>query len=336
VLSAQDLAVNSFDFTASAIKSAPPNQTFNLPLLRKHMNRNRLLVLALLLFAVGAQSQQKKEPQKNDDDVIKINANLVSVDVIVKDKKGNPVTDLKREDFTVTENGVPQKIEFFDSTLSSSTPGGQLNVNASPNEAPPAASRMSRNIISLVLDGQSTEQSNLKHVREGMLKYIQDRISPSDSVALFSISAGLHLLQPFTDDKAKLIEAVNNAASSSIVSKTAEMRDLNQDIAALRDRVAAGPDPTQPMAASPAAAASGSAAAGAMVARRVLEEYIQLRSALSAQQTRPVLAALAAICEGLRPIPGKKTLIMFSEGFVAPESLDWQVQAQSTSRIVRT
>ena len=327
MLSAQDLAVNSFDFTASAIKSAPPNQTFNLPLLRKHMNRNRLLVLALLLFAVGAQSQQKKEPQKNDDDVIKINANLVSVDVIVKDKKGNPVTDLKREDFTVTENGVPQKIEFFDSTLSSSTPGGQLNVNASPNEAPPAASRMSRNIISLVLDGQSTEQSNLKHVREGMLKYIQDRISPSDSVALFSISAGLHLLQPFTDDKAKLIEAVNNAASSSIVSKTAEMRDLNQDIAALRDRVAAGPDPTQPMAASPAAAASGSAAAGAMVARRVLEEYIQLRSALSAQQTRPVLAALAAICEGLRPIPGKKTLIMFSEGFVAPESLDWQVQS---------
>jgi hypothetical protein len=64
-----------------------------------------------------------------------------------------------------------------------------------------------------------------------------------------------------------------------------------------------------------------------MLAQRVLEQYIQLRSALSAQQTRPVLAALAAISEGLRPIPGKKTLVMFSQGFVAPETLDWQVQS---------
>jgi len=40
-----------------------------------------------------------------------------------------------------------------------------------------------------------------------------------------------------------------------------------------------------------------------------------------------VLAALAAIAEGLRPIPGKKTVVMFSQGFVAPEALDWQVQS---------
>jgi len=64
-----------------------------------------------------------------------------------------------------------------------------------------------------------------------------------------------------------------------------------------------------------------------MIAQRVLEQYIQLRSALSAQQTRPILAALAAISEGLRPIPGKKTLVMFSQGFIAPETLDWQVQS---------
>src|SRR2546430_13469915 len=72
---------------------------------------------------------------------------------------------------------------------------------------------------------------------------------------------------------------------------------------------------------------NGSAAAQALIARHVLEQYIQLRSTLSTQQTRPVLAALAAICEGLRPIPGKKTLVMFSQGFVATETLDWQVQS---------
>ncbi|PYX50049.1 MAG: hypothetical protein DMG76_35600, partial [Acidobacteria bacterium] len=72
---------------------------------------------------------------------------------------------------------------------------------------------------------------------------------------------------------------------------------------------------------------NGSAAAQALIARHVLEQYIQLRSALSSQQTRPVLAALAAIAEGLRSIPGKKTLVMFSQGFVATEALDWQVQS---------
>jgi len=52
-----------------------------------------------------------------------------------------------------------------------------------------------------------------------------------------------------------------------------------------------------------------------------------MRTALSVQQARPVLAALAAISEGLRRIPGKKTLVLFSQGFVTPAVLDWQVQS---------
>src|SRR5207237_1371613 len=72
---------------------------------------------------------------------------------------------------------------------------------------------------------------------------------------------------------------------------------------------------------------NGSAAAPALIARHVLEQYIALRSTLSSQQTRPVLAALAAISEGMRSITGKKTLVMFSQGFIASETLDWQVQS---------
>jgi len=48
---------------------------------------------------------------------------------------------------------------------------------------------------------------------------------------------------------------------------------------------------------------------------------------LSLQQSRPILAALAAISEGLRPIPGKKTLVLFSQGWVTPAVLDWQIQS---------
>ena len=64
-----------------------------------------------------------------------------------------------------------------------------------------------------------------------------------------------------------------------------------------------------------------------MIAQRVLQQFIRLRAALSLQQSRPILASLAAIAEGLRAIPGKKTLVLFSQGFVTPAVLDWQVQS---------
>src|SRR6266568_5842451 len=297
--------------------------------LQGSLTRPLLVLIAAFVLCLSvqpAQSQDKKQTKSAEDDVIKINSNLVSLDVIVKDKKGKAITDLKSEDFTVSENGVPQKIEFFDSTLTSGSEAAQpTTATDSTGRKPRTPNGFPRNIIALVLDGQSTELANLKHVREGIVKYIRERISDSDSVALFSISGGLQLLQSFTQDKAKLIAAVEKAYDSSTVSKTSEARGLSEDIRAMREQVASGPELIG--GTIPPAGVSVSMAAQALIARHVLEQYIALRSTLSTQQTRPVLAALAAICEGLRSIPGKKTLVMFSQGFIASETLDWQVQS---------
>src|SRR5467141_3047411 len=203
-----------------------------------------LVTSAILLAVIPVQSQDKKQTKSSaaDDDVIKVTSNLVSLDVIVKDKKGKAITDLKPEDFTVSENGVPQKIEFFDSTLTGGSEAAQpTTATGSPEPKPRTLTGFPRNIIALVLDGQSTELANLKHVRAGMVKYIRERISDSDSVALFSISGGLQLLQSFTQDKAKLIAAVEKASNSSTVSQTSELRDSNANIAALRDRPSGPP-----------------------------------------------------------------------------------------------
>jgi len=283
---------------------------------------NLLLTLGFCLSALPVQSQEKKETKKSadQDDVIKVTSNLVNLDVIVKDKKGKAITDLRPDDFTVTENGVRQNIEFFDSALAA--PDGPTKPTTVANgPLPRQPSGFPRSIIALVLDEQTTEAANLKQVRDGTLKYVRERVSDNDSVALLSIAGGLQLLLPFTQDKTKLISAVEKAYGSSSTSKTSEKQDISENIANLRDQLASGP--TGPIT----TAAGGSAAAQAMISSRVLEQYIQFRSALSVQQTRPILAALAAICEGLRPIRGKKTLVMFSQGFVAPQVLDWQVQS---------
>ncbi len=188
------------------------------------IRQSMLVSIMLCVLAASPQFQEKKEPKKAaGDDLIKVSTRLVNLDVIVKDKKGKAITDLKPEDFTILENGVPQKIEFFDSTLTSGSEASQpTDAIISTQPKPQTSTGFPRNIIALVLDGQSTEGSNLKHVRDGMMKYIRERISDSDSVALFSISAGLQLLQPFTRDKAKLIAAVEKAYDSS-TSKTSEV-----------------------------------------------------------------------------------------------------------------
>src|SRR5881394_3878692 len=100
-----------------------------------------LIACALSLSLVPAQSQ-KQEPKKTEDDIVRVNSNLVSLDVMVKDKKGKPVTGLKAEDFTISENGVPQKIEFFDSPLmkdaetTAPETAGNVTVSKEPTPRP--------------------------------------------------------------------------------------------------------------------------------------------------------------------------------------------------------
>lgn len=91
------------------------------------------LILLLGFAAATAHAQVSKDPQKShDDDVVRVKSNLVNIDVMVKDKKGKYISDLKTEDFTVFENGVQQKVEFFDAPLvgtdKSGKPGGAPQV----------------------------------------------------------------------------------------------------------------------------------------------------------------------------------------------------------------
>ena len=272
------------------------------------------IFVAILLLALIAQAQE--------DEVVKVKSNLVNIDVIVKDKKGKYVSDLKAEDFVVTENGQPQKIEFFDAPLARGETRKAGEVTTAEPSAPPKPIEP-RNYVSLVLDFQSTDISNLKPVRDGAIKYVREQMTDQDAVALLTVTHGLQMVQTFTQDKARLIAALENLGAAPD-SKNFEQRDIADNVSNLRDFLNGAPTPPASGVTSPAA---GAMMARVMIAQRVLAQFIQLRTALSIQQARPVLAALAALAEGLRPIPGKKTVVLFSQGFVTPAVLDWQVQS---------
>ncbi len=288
--------------------------------------KKRLLICLLVMAGVSlrmAVAQGNKEAQKKQDETVKLETRLVTLDVIVKDKKGKHVTDLKAEDFSVFEEGVAQKVEFFSPPLG---PGNDAFQPKSVDPAPPAASNNEpTNIISLVLDGATTDLTNFKQVREGVIKYLQERITGSDTVALFGIANDLQLLHPFTRDKAKLIAAVEKGAGLPISNKNLERGQLTEGIAETRAKLErlGGTEGSQ----SASSAAQGLTEAEAMIASRVLQQFELLRSQLSLQQARPVLAALAAICSSQRGVVGKKTIVLFSQGFIIPATLDWQAQS---------
>ncbi len=78
-----------------------------------------LLIFSLLIVSQGINFAQKPAPQKtetpeqDDSDIVRITTNLVQLDVVVTDSKGNQVTDLKSENFEMFEDGRPQQITNF-------------------------------------------------------------------------------------------------------------------------------------------------------------------------------------------------------------------------------
>ena len=279
----------------------------------KHLFAIRIFLGCLLLVCTFTRIHAQDPPKTQDDDVVKVKSNLVNIDVIVKDKKGKYIADLKAEDFVITENGVAQKVEFFDAPLSGNA---TTTPNATSSPEPPAAPR---HYISLLIDSQSTDRTNFKQVREGAIRYVREHVTDADAVAVLSVGSNLQMLQPFTNDKAKLIAALENAGTAD--SKNFEHQDLAGNINRLQEFL-------KDAASVPITGAqSGSDRAKVMVASTVLQQFYRIRAALSVQQARPILAALAAIAEALKPVPAKKTVVLFSQGFVTPEVLDWQVQS---------
>src|ERR1044072_4051992 len=218
-------------------------------------------VFLLLLALVGHGQAQEQE------DVVKVKSNLVNIDVIVKDKKGKYVSDLKPEDFTITEDGQSQKIEFFDAPIvriEVRKPGDTAAAAPSTPAPEPGPATATRNYVALVLDLQSTDITNLKPVRDGMIKYIREQISDMDAVAVLSVTNNLRMLQPFTQDKEKLIASL--AKSGNPDSKTFKQKDIADNIASLRDFLNNAPTATQGITSN----AGGSEMARIMVARSVL------------------------------------------------------------------
>jgi Ca-activated chloride channel homolog len=135
------------------------------------------LILFLSSIPVLAQDQEGKG-------VIRVDVNLVLLDATVKTKAGQTMGDLKQEAFELREDGVAQKIEIF-----------------SRDELPIEAA--------LVLDLSDSIGPFLGPLRDAANTALA-ALKADDEVALFTFSTEAELRVPFTKDKSKIAEQINN------------------------------------------------------------------------------------------------------------------------------
>ncbi|HMF91670.1 MAG TPA: VWA domain-containing protein [Candidatus Angelobacter sp.] len=186
------------------------------------------LVLALLLPSLPAQQQSQQAPpapasQTQDRFKFKVESQLVLVNVVARDKQGKPVTDLKRDDFTILEDGKPQRIASFDFENLDSTPlaagsgPAQVSVDGKPAAASkPILSRKdaeealsNRRVIVLFFDLSSMGPDETQRAVDAARKYVQNKMTVADMIAIVSLAASLRLDQDFTDDRARLLRVLN-------------------------------------------------------------------------------------------------------------------------------
>jgi VWFA-related protein len=146
-----------------------------------------------------------------EEDVVKISTALIQLDVVVTDKNGNLIADLKPEDFEVTENGERQAItalSYF-SGRKYSTPDGSLNAVEGSNQTMPSIGEV-RRTVAVVVDDAGLSAQSINLVKKELVKFISEQVQPNDLVAIIKTSGSVGVLQQFTTDKEKLLATVEN------------------------------------------------------------------------------------------------------------------------------
>lgn len=252
---------------------------------------------AILLHAQVVPTASSPDP------TIRVNVNLIQMDVTVTDRSGKHVAGLTPEDFEVFRDGKRQVLK---SALW--VPGQRVAAAALPesgavsiaNIPKPIRPQEVRRTIALLIDDLSLSFVSSHYAKNALKTFVEENIQPGDLVALFRTSTGLGVLQQFTTDKRQLLAQIEGTRFRSINSV----------------------DSLAPVNNNPLEESSSRT-----IARMAMEQ--RLREEINNRQRQDMVAAgmlssVNFVVRGLRELPGRKSLILFSESvqiFDAPRAM---------------
>jgi VWFA-related protein len=159
----------------------------------------------------------------------KVRVNLVLVRVVVRDQQGHVVSNLKQEDFQLTDNRKPQIISTFgvetpESHVVATTTSEGSDVPADPAVAKAVSAALPQRFVSVVFDDQHLTMQDALFVRNAAGKFF-DTLAPSDRVGIFSTSGQFKL--DFTDDHALLRKELLSIIPHSLTAGNHECPDIS-------------------------------------------------------------------------------------------------------------
>ncbi len=181
--------------------------------------------------------------QGQDGQVAKFstNSNLVIVDVTVKDKAGKPIDGLKASDFTVLEDGKPQKVSVFEFQRLTSDPeppptlalSDQLKLPEAPKttitaETPGQIQYHDKRLLVFFLDFSSMGIPEQLRAQEAAQEYLDKHITKDDLVAVMLYTSMINVLSDFTGDREVLSNIIHNLPIGEM-SELAGLADTGDD-----------------------------------------------------------------------------------------------------------
>jgi VWFA-related protein len=179
-----------------------------------------------------------------------VDSKLVVVNVTVKDKAGRLVTNLKKEDFQLLEDGVPQKISVFELQQLSSEPLAPLSFTERPqtleervSAAAPGTSvtapvsrdpkrLQDKRLIGLFFDLSSMQPAEQLRAQEAAIKFLQSQMTAADMVSIMTFSSKFRVVEEFTADRDVLIgtlRKMNVGEGSDLAGVAATAADEGDD-----------------------------------------------------------------------------------------------------------
>jgi VWFA-related protein len=232
--------------------------------------------------------------------VIRTTTRLVQVSVVVTDKKGLPVIGLKKDDFTILDDGQAQKIAVFSSEapVTASQPPRALPPNIFTNRHDKLGEPPGSNTV-IFLDALNTRPLDQAYAREQVIKFLKT-IQPQDHFAIYALTAPSEVLivHEFTQDDAALVKAIKafDVKQPSSIWPLAQQLDFP-----------GLPQAMLPMVPQDEATSATGARGSAELRDELRTEYARFR-------VYPEVQALINIANHVATIPGRKNLIWITGG----------------------
>ena len=266
-----------------------------------------LLASALISATLSGQAPAPavSTPTESPVPTIKATTRLVQLSIVVLDKKGQPVSGLTRDDFTVLDKDEPQKISLFAQEGGARTPPAVKSLPAGIyTNRLETKSEVPGNVTVVLLDALNTRMEDQSYARSQVVKFLE-RLQPQDHVAIYALTTKLEVLHDFTQDIHQLIAAVaryEGHSSGQLHASETPPADLST-----------GPPPVP----QGAAGASSSEVSTQLQMMQQLFDNAQQRQQDMAviNRAEATLSAIEAIARHLTAVPGRKNIVWISGSF---------------------